>query len=504
MENQIAQNIAKEVLKQEVNTRVNALQETVNEKVAETKELARSTTQKVSNTAQQMKVQLEAAVDKYVNPAVAYEEALMDRKRDAYTAFVKWEEKRANLLNIHRRHLDVIMHRLDVRTTSATDCFEMLIKFFKQRAEQEEAYSKGLTLNLPKLESFFSDPKSNDGRAGILPKAFKEYDEFHTTHARNSQLIAEFINKQIVDEVFSFFLKEYSKKIEAYKKHILEKKKALIKANKDTQDKATEYGEFCVKVCKGGSDSSKTKDMYEKEWSVMQMAKNQMKLEGDLGKDIMDYIDNLKRFEVQRLEVIKKGLTKYLNKMGEMYGKSLNNPDVTIKVLEAVNPSEDVERFFDVSTFFNPEDLAFLKKIFPKAKEIGMAEMKEYVETFNYRLPHRSALMMKEWKICKEGGVFTGLKPYLMIATVDYNLVLMEDKDEITKPEKIMKMTNLSIASNENRRDTSVVDVLEVVPGLIMDSKNKVVLKFDNCDTAEEFIHFITNYQLVKEKNSRH
>jgi len=126
-----------------------------------------------------------------------------------------------------------------------------------------------------------------------------------------------------------------------------------------------------------------------------------------------------------------------------------------------------------------------------------MNEMKEYVETFNYKAPHRSTLMMKEWKVSKEGGMFKGLKGYILIATVDYNLVLMEDKEETTKPEKIIKMSNVSIISNENRRDTSIVELLEVVPGLLIDSKNKVLLKFENSDVSEEFIHFLNNYQIV-------
>jgi len=205
---------------------------------------------------------------------------------------------------------------------------------------------------------------------------------------------------------------------------------------------------------------------------------------------------------LQRLDIIKRGLSKYMAKMGEVYGKTMNNPDIAIKVMEALNPNEDVEAFFSVRQLFSVEEIAYLKKLFPKAHEVTVVEMRDYIEHFNYGMMARSPLIMKEWKVQKDGGMLKGMKNWVFVATVDYNLLLIEEKVDWVKPDKVMKMGHVQVVVNESdRRDSAFVDLVEKVPGLIMDSKNKMMLKFDNSDAAEEFVHFVNNYQAMKENH---
>jgi len=49
--------------------------------------------------------------------------------------------------------------------------------------------------------------------------------------------------------------------------------------------------------------------------------------------------EELRKLELQRLDIIKRGLSKYMAKMGEVYGKTTINPDIAIKVMEALNPN---------------------------------------------------------------------------------------------------------------------------------------------------------------------
>jgi len=184
--------------------------------------------------------------------------------------------------------------------------------------------------------------------------------------------------------------------------------------------------------------------------------------------------------------------------MTEIYGRT-NNPEPTIKILETLNPAEDTDNFFTIATFFEQDDIKTFKDQYSKGEQITYPEVKAYFETFYLKPPSRSPLMMKQWKCTRDGGILKGFKQYTVIATVDYNLILLEDKDEITKPEKIMKMSQTRLVDEGRNNDSSSVHLLEVIPGLILDSKNRVILNFENSDTAEEFTHFLRNYQLIKE-----
>jgi len=94
---------------------------------------------------------------------------------------------------------------------------------------------------------------------------------------------------------------------------LLDKKKKLTKINKDTTEKSIEYSEFCLKSFRYGH-SDKSKDVYDKELTFLHTAKLQMRLETEMGKETIDYFEALKKLELQRLDLIKRGLGKYLAK----------------------------------------------------------------------------------------------------------------------------------------------------------------------------------------------
>jgi len=97
--------------------------------------------------------------------------------------------------------------------------------------------------------------------------------------------------------------------------------------------------------------------------------------------------------------------------------------------------------FFIVRQFLSEEEIAYLRKLFPKVHEVALVEMRDYIEHFNYGMVARSPLIMKEWKVQKVGEcLLKGMKNYVFVATVDYNLLLIEEKVDWVKPDKVMKM----------------------------------------------------------------
>ena len=443
---------------------------------------------------------IENVSEKFSNKIeVAYEKAVIDRKKASFYGFKQWEEKRAASLNVHRRYIEILIYRLDNRSVFGIECLDAIIRFFKERIFHEEVYAKSMTITNPKLGSLFQDLKVAEVTHGILPKIFKEFDDYHGAYGKTYMQMAEYIQTAILNDLFDSFRKDYAKKVDSFKASISDKKRRLGAANKETIEKSALYGEYFSKGMKSGQ-FDKSKDMYNRELGFLQIGRNQMKMETELGKETIDYMENLKRLEIQRLDFIKRGFTKYFLKMGELFGKTRINPDISIKMIEALNPTDDIEKFFNIKTFFNEDEVRFIKLQFPNVTELTMKEIKSYFQSFEYKIPPKSSLIMKEWKITKESGIFKGFRPYTIIATIDYNLLIIEEKEDMTKPEKIMKMAQISLTS-ENRRDQSFVEILEVTPGLIIDSKNKILLKFQNSDTAEEFSHFIRNYNNIKEAN---
>jgi len=122
----------------------------------------------------------------------------------------------------------------------------------------------------------------------------------------------------------------------------------------------------------------------------------------------------------------------------------------------------------------------------------------EYALTEKLKIPppDKKPLVMKEWTACKESGIMRNWKPFSVICTGDANILLVERNEDgqLVKVDSILKLHLIKIQKLEERKERNIIEVTETTPGIFLDSKTRVTLKFDNEDMAEEFLHYVFNF----------
>jgi len=85
---------------------------------------------------------------------------------------------------------------------------EKVIKFFKEREAQEVEYSKQAKHGLPQIGEHFSHTV-HPGLSADFTQGMKENDVFHSQQKKNSDILANFIQKNILDWILYPSEKEY-------------------------------------------------------------------------------------------------------------------------------------------------------------------------------------------------------------------------------------------------------------------------------------------------------
>ena len=70
-----------------------------------------------------------------------------EKKKTNYEMLKEWDRKRAELLGLHGRIIELLQNEVDVRIKSSLENFEYYQTFFREKAKQEEKYSTSPVIN---------------------------------------------------------------------------------------------------------------------------------------------------------------------------------------------------------------------------------------------------------------------------------------------------------------------------------------------------------------------
>lgn len=419
-------------------------------------------------------------------------DAISQRRQQSFEQMRDWDQKRARQINSYRAVCDGVAASLDQRIGVSLSSFESVIQFFKERQHQEEQYHQIMTKGLPQLASLFQNKDIKGPNAWTLTKQLKDYDEFHQRQGKNSLDIAAFIEQKILKAILSDVQKSFVKLAQTSKEAMSEIKKEINTLNAKAFKKTQKYATLYADLAKGGAPSKK-KDSYKKELSIMVVAQKQIQEHEKYGKQIVSLWESVHKLELARCQALKNAMTTYLKRMAEIYGASFAKPEGALKGFETFKPEEEVARIYNVNAVIDPNDAKVIReaKGLTLQNELDFKTVKEYLTTITPIKLEMHPLVLKEWYAKKETGLLKSFKNCQVIITVDGNMLLVEkaDGNVVNKAETVIKMDRMKAKS---RNDTDV-EIIETKPGLIMDSTNKYVLKFESRDNVEELFHHINN-----------
>ena len=208
-----------------------------------------------------------------------------------------------------------------------------------------------------------------------------------------------------------------------------------------------------------------------------------------LAKEVLDLWQECLKSECSRMDSIKRSFQYYLSKCVEIYGKT-TIIDLPMKILEMIDPVKETEGQFLITKILTAEELNFIKKTIDK-NELTLKELKVFFEEFEIKDMPQKPLVKKEISILRDvGGITKNFKECLFIITIDNNLLILDNpkEEEVNESTHCLNIDNLSIIP---RKDATLYDLIEKVPGFLFDSTNKFLIKVPNEDKMDELMHYL-------------
>jgi hypothetical protein len=426
----------------------------------------------------------------------AYEDAIFSRKQESFTHFQAWENKRKLIVTNHKNITNNMINRIEKKLEWIDSGVEVIVKFFKERISQEEHYVKIMTQALPQLGKSFHHATQPELFAHFA-KAMQESDDFHKRQSTNSQVMAKYIHSDILDDLILASEKEYKKKLDKLREPVADSKKKLQGLSQTSAKKIASYIKLFEETQKKGKQPSKEKDMYKKEVEHVVAAQEEMKCVKNFGLHALEYLNELIKLLTIRLNNVQKAMTLYYQKCTDFYGASSANPELALKAVEGLKTGEDVQNYFLITNTFAVEEVKYFREACSNKSDITYADIYNVLVEKSVLAPlEHKPLVVKEWRASKEAGLLKGWKPCAVVVSADSSVLIIEKtpEGEFAQVDTVLKLQQLKIQKNEARKDRSILEIMEINPGILLDSKIKVTLKFESDDGAEEFLHYVYNY----------
>lgn len=420
--------------------------------------------------------------------------AFLQRKQDSFNQLKKWDDKRTLFVNTHRNLLESILLKLDKKIRISSQSLTGVVQFFKDRILQENEYIKFLSTKLNKLSGLFRDNEQQNTNIELYPgltKAFCELDDFHVKKAKNLTDFVKFLETNVMKDVLVKDSNEFEKKVSQFKERIIALKKNLSSLNVEAIQKSSKYSKLYQEMLQDqtGKFKSEKKDLYMYEMAFVKAALEQNSGSKKLAKEVLDLWQECLKSEVSRIDSVRRSFQLYLAKINEVFGKS-TLVDIPLKILEILDPIKEAENQFMITKILSQEELNFIKKTIDK-NDITFKELKVFFEEFEIKDMPQKPLVKKEISVLRDvGGITKNFKECLFIVTIDNNLLILDnpEKEEVNESTHCLNIDSLTLTA---KKDATLYDLVEKVPGFLFDSTNKFLIKVPNEDKLDELMHYL-------------
>ncbi|EAR99527.2 hypothetical protein TTHERM_00137900 (macronuclear) [Tetrahymena thermophila SB210] len=446
-----------------------------------------------------------------------------ERKKESFNQLKNWDDRRTQFLTIHKNIIDSIYFKIEKRMKISQDSMSQVLKFFKERRDQEQSYSKLFSTKIPQLSSCWRDVSDQQSDwYPTLSQALKETDELNQSLGKNVLTLVMYLEKNIIKDMIFHENEEFEKKIKLLRNNISDQQARLEKASQYTTKKNNSYSQLYQQMMALDAYDNKLKlkrkDLLNVEIKFRQAAFDMIKEQKELGQQVLNYWEEARKMEGIRLEMIQKVFQLYMTKHQETYGKHplMEQSLLNFQKFESVKESGEN---FSIAKIINEDDQSSIKKTLNTSSALNWQDIIKYVINFNFKdiSINQHPLVQKKFKIMRDvGSVTKSFKECWMVATVDdlllfYDEISTKDKSKQkgsalteggtkvnNQPKKKLLLDYLKV---KPREDPSLIDIIEKTPGLLFDSTNKQLIKFTKEDDFEEFKVFLTRYQQLDLQN---
>lgn len=432
------------------------------------------------------------------NLATAYSGAILDRKKESFQIYHNLETERRNTMEAHRVIISNLLANIDEKIALVETGIDRIVKFLKDRANQEEEYVKIMSSGLPKLGASFKNP-TDASQFMNFARAMQECDDFHVRQSVNCNSLVIFIRKNVINDIIVPSEKEFKKQLHELQAPIEEIKKKLQAAATERVKKSKGYV-VAYNEAQRGSKITKARDMFKNEMENVSLGYEEVRLMKSLAAKALILWNEVAKLLIKRFMDIQKAFNLYFQKYTDLYGTKAGNPEPVIQLMARLNAQDEVQQALRVRNMIKAEDLNYIRH------KTGKTEV-TFQEVFDVLadIPSppdlaQSPLALKEWKAIKEGGLLRSNKQCSVIVSVDGNILVVErtPDGELVETDAMLSLQNLKIVPRADKKESCSVEVLETTPGVLMDSKKKVTFKFLSIDSADEFTHYVNNYTHIR------
>jgi len=370
-----------------------------------------------------------------------------------------------------------------------------VIQFFKERELQEEKYSKVGRQHLPQLGEHF-EKVDDPVLFGNFSRGMKENDAFHAQDIRNSQILGNFIKKDILDWILIPNENNYKTQSKTLRTPMREFRRKLDMAASNRNKSYQKYFKNYDNLQKSSKLAPEENKIFQRQLKYSLGAREELRLLKLYNEHGLMVINEYTRLATIRMNEIQRAFSLYLQKYLELYSNSAPTPEPILELIEDSNGVEAVQSLFLPKNLLTYNNQEFLKRQLQK-DEISYVDLNAFLVNFPDSIdPARSAFITQEWDAIKVGGFFHRTRPCTILATNTNNLMVIEKKFEDSETGKVkdpfqLRFTNVDKVYGSRDGTGTVVSIIERTPGSVFHHNAKAKLKFESQQEAQSFLDYL-------------
>jgi len=412
-----------------------------------------------------------------------------------HQVFENWENNRDKFVSDRLNVMDDLLAGMDRKLDWLETGVHMVIQFFTERVNQEKKYYNAGKHYMPTLGEHF-EKVDDPVLFSNFSRGMKENDAFHLQDRRNSEIMANFIQKDIIDWILKPCENDYKLQTKTLKNPLRDFRRKLNHSASSRNGAYKKYFNNYDALQRSSKIQPSDQNIFKRQLKYSLNAREELRLLKLYDEQGLMVINEFTRLATLRMNEIQRAFSLYLQKYLELYTNSAPTPEPILDLIESANGAEAVQSLFIPRNLMTYNNYEFLKRQFNK-EEISYNDLTCFLVNFPDSVdPARSAFITREWEAVKVGGFLGRARPCTILATNSNNLLVIERKYEDQETGRVKNPFNLRFTSVQKVYASqdgtgTIVSIRESTPSGVFHSHTKAKLKFETPEEAQNFLDFL-------------
>ena len=422
---------------------------------------------------------------------------LSNARYQNHQTFENWEVNRNVFVSDRLNVMDDLLAGMERKLEWLEIGVQKVILFFKEREAQEHEYSKKIRRSLPQLGEHFESIGQTESMYDFS-RGMKESDAFHAKETRNSEILANFIKKDILDWILVPSEKNYKLQANSLRTPLYAHRKRLDHLSSKRSKAYNKYFKLYDTLQKNPKPSQKESNIFKRQLKYSLAAREELRLLKLYSEQGLIVISEFTTLSSNRLLEVQRAFSLYIQKYTELNQNTVSPPEQFLDLIERANGVDGIRVLFLPNALMSIANYDFLRNKLTKP-ELSYLDLQQYLVYFPESVdPARSSFILKEWNAVKEGNVLRKPRACTVIATVSNNLLIVEKKheeEELGKVKNPLQLRLTKVDGIEAGHDGygTTVNVVERRPGTLFTHKTKAKLRFETQEEASQFLQYVNN-----------